>query len=89
MPYTTPNQDKSDTLDTPDPPQPLNQEDYPYVHYWHEDDRIKFTDQQHNSGQVPSRLGFLTNKDGSPILESWIKTFMSAAKQAWNELYCL
>jgi len=70
MPYTAPNQDKSNTLDTPDLLQLLNQEDYPYVCYWHKDNWIKFTDRQRDSGQVPSRLGFLTDKDGSPIPES-------------------
>ena len=86
---TAPNQEKPDGLHVPDPPQPLDQDDYPYIRYWHEDDWIKFTEQQRERGQVPSRLGFLTNEDSSPVLESRIKTFMSTAKQAWNELYRL
>src|SRR5712691_11822429 len=89
MPDMAPNQEKPDSLDVPDPPQPLDEEDYPDVHHWHEEDWVKYTEWQHNYGQVSPRLRFLTNEDGSPVLESQIKTFMSTVKQAWNELYCL
>ena len=87
MPDTTSNQEKSDGLDVPDSPQPLDQEDYPYVSHWCEEDWVQYTERQHDRGQVPPRLGFLTNEEGSPVPEPWIKTFMSATKQAWNELY--
>ena len=89
MPDMAPNPEKINNLDLPDPPQPLDQEDYPYVQYWNEEDWVKYTEQQHDRGQVPPRLRFLTDEEGSPVLESQIKTFMSTAKQAWNELYCL
>jgi hypothetical protein len=89
MSDTAPNQEKSDSLDVPDPPQALDQEDYQYVHYWHEEDWVKHTERQRDRGQVPPRLGFLTDEEGGPVLESRIKTFMSTAKQAWNELYRL
>ena len=83
-----PDQEKSDSLDViPDQPQPLEQANHPHVCYWREGDWVKYTEQQRDRGQVPSRLGFLTDEDGSLVTESWIKTFMSAAKQAWNELY--
>jgi hypothetical protein len=88
-PDTAPNQEKSDSLVVPDPPQPLDQEDYPDVYYWHEEDWVKYTERQRDRGQLPPRLGFLTDEDGSPVPESRIKTFMSTAKQAWNELYRL
>ena len=84
-----PNQDKTNSLDTPGPLQPLNHVDYPYVLFWRDEDWVKYADDEHNHGEVPSRLGFLTDEDGSPVLESQIKTFMSTAKQAWNELYHL
>ena len=89
MPDTAPDQDKPDSLEVPDSLPPLDQEDYPYVHHWHEEDWVKHTERQRDCGQVPPRLGFLTDEDGSPILESRIKAFMSIAKQAWNELYRL
>jgi len=83
-----PNQEKSDSLKVVlDQPQPLEQENHPHVCYWCKGDWVKYAKQQHNHGQVPSRLGFLTDEDGSLVTESRIKTFMSAAKQAWNELY--
>jgi len=88
IPDTAPDQEKSDGLDvTPDLPQPLEQKDYPHIHYWCEGDWIKYTNQEHELGQTPPRLGFLTDEDGSPVPESRIRAFMSAAKQAWNELY--
>ena len=86
MPDTVPSQETSDSLNVPDLPQPLVRGDYPSVRYWREEDWIQYADQQRNHGQVP-RLGFLTNEDGIPVPDSRIKTFMSAAKQAWNELY--
>jgi len=88
IPDTAPNQEKSDGLDvTPDLLQPLEQKDYPHIRYWHEGDWIKYTNQERELGQTPPRLGFLTDEDGSPVPESRIRAFMSAAKQAWNELY--
>jgi len=89
MSDTAPNQDKTDSLDTPGPLLPLNRVDYLYVLFWRDEDWIKYTDDERNHGEVPSRLGFLTNEDGSPVPESRIKTFMSTVKQAWNELYRL
>jgi hypothetical protein len=38
MPDMAPNPEKTDNLDLPDPLQPLDQEDYPYVQYWNEED---------------------------------------------------
>ena len=87
MADTAPNQDKPNSLDVPNPPQPLDQNDYPGVCYWYEEDWIKYT--QHKLDQAPPRLLFLTNKDGIPVMESQIRIFISAAKQAWNELYHL
>jgi len=84
-----PNLEKSDSLNLPDPLQPLDQEDYPYVWYWNKEDWVKYTEWQHDREQVPPRLRFLTDEEGSPVSESRIKTSMSTAKQAWNELYCL
>jgi hypothetical protein len=89
MPDTVPDQDKSDSLDVPDSVPPLDQGNYPYARYWHEDEWVKYTERQRDRGQVPQRLGFLTDEEGSPISESRIKVFMSTAKQAWNELYRL
>ena len=84
-----PNQDKTDSLDTSGPLQPLNCVDYPYVLFWHGEDWVKYADDEYNHGEVPSRLRFLTDEDGSLVPESQIKTFMSTVKQAWNELYHL
>jgi hypothetical protein len=83
-------QEKLDPL-VPDQPglQPLRKEDYPDVPYWREESWVKYTEEQRERGKVPSKLGFLTDDDGNPVLESRIKTFMSIAKQAWNELYRL
>jgi hypothetical protein len=44
MPDTSSNQEKSDGLDVPDPPQPLDQEDYPYVSHWHKEDWVQYTE---------------------------------------------
>ena len=84
-----PDQEKPDSLDVPDPLQPLVQEDYPYIRYWREEDWVKCTERLRDHGQASSKLGFLTDEDGTPVPESRIKTFMSVAKQAWNELYRL
>jgi len=84
-----PDQDKSESLDTPNPPEQLDQKDYLYVHFWHDEDWVKYTEQQCDCGQIPPRLGFLTDKKGNPVPESQIKMFMSTVKQAWSELYCL
>jgi len=84
-----PDQDKSESLDTPNPPEQLDRKDYLYVRFWHDEDWVKYTERQRNRGQIPPRLGFLTDKEGNPVPESWIKMFMSTAKQAWSELYRL
>ena len=87
MADTAPDQEKPDSLDVPDLPQPLDQKDYPAVRHWHEEDWNIYADRQRNLGSTPPRLAFLTDEDGIPVPESRIRTFMSAAKQAWNELY--
>jgi len=87
MANAAPNQEKPNSPDVPNPPQLLDQNNYPGVCYWHKEDWIKYT--QHELDQAPPRLSFLTNKDGIPVTESQIRMFMSAAKQAWNKLYCL
>jgi hypothetical protein len=74
-------------LVVPNAPEPLDEEDYPAVHYWHDRDWIKHTERQKDRRQGIQRLGFLTNEDGNPVTESRIKAFTSTAKQAWNELY--
>jgi hypothetical protein len=89
MPDTAPNEEKSDSLVVPDQLRPLDEDDYPEVLYWHEESWVKHTEEKRERGQNPSRLGFLTNDDGNPVTESRITAFMSAAKQAWNELYRL
>jgi hypothetical protein len=87
--HTAPGQENSDSLIVPDQPRPLDEEDYLDVLYWREDSWVKHTEEQRERGRVPPRLGFLTDDDGNPVTESRIKTFMSTAKQAWNELYRL
>ena len=79
------NQEKPDSLVVPDQPRPLDEEDYPEVLYWCEESWVKHTEEERERGRNPPRLGFLTNDDGNPVTEAWIKTFMSTAKQAWNE----
>ena len=88
MSLPTPNEGKPDVLIIPNPPEPLDEEDYPDVQYWHNENWIKHIEQQKDHGESVPRLGFLTNRDGNLIAESRIKIFMSTAKQAWNELYC-
>ena len=90
MPDTTaPGQEKSDSLVVPDQPRPLDEEDYPDVLYWCEESWVKYIEEQRERGKSSPRLGFLTDNNGNPVTEARIKTFMSTAKQAWNELYRL
>lgn len=87
-PISAPSEEKNpDTLIIPDVPKPLDEDDYPNVLFWYEDDWIKHIEQQKDGGKVISRLGFLTDNDGNPMSESQIKIFKSTAKQVWNELY--
>jgi hypothetical protein len=74
----------------PDQPglQPLSEKDYPDIFYWCEGSWVKHIEEQKEHRKTPSRLRFLTNDDGNPVLESWIKTFMLTTK-AWIELYYL
>jgi hypothetical protein len=79
---------KPEALVVPNAPDPLDEEDYPSVQYWHDENWIKHTERQKDCGQPIPRLGFLTDRDGNLVAESRIKIFTSVAKQAWNELYC-
>ena len=90
MPPTSnffPSEGKPEDLVVPNAPQPLDEENYPDMRYWHEEDWIKHTERQRDRGEVIPRLGFLTDEDGDLVTESRIKIFTSTAKQAWNELY--
>lgn len=86
-PIPAPSEENPDTLVIPNAPQPLDEDDYPNVPFWHEEDWIKHTERQKDGGKVISRLGFLTDDSGNPMSESQIKIFTSTAKQLWNELY--
>ena len=88
-PDMAPNQENSDGLVVPDSPPPLDQANYPDACHWHLEHWMKYSEQQLNLRQLPPRLAFLTDEDGNPATESWMKMFMSTAKQAWNELYRL
>jgi hypothetical protein len=90
MPPTSvpaPSEGKPDALVIPNAPEPLDEEDYPDVQYWHGEDWFKYTERQKDRGELVSRLSFLTDRDGNLMSESRIKAFTSTAKQAWNELY--
>ena len=89
MPNTSLNQETPESLIVPDRLQPLDEEDYPEVPYWREELWAKHIEEQRERRKNPSRLGFLTDDDGNPVMESRIKMFMVIAKQAWNELYHL
>ena len=79
--------DRSEDVVVPDVQEPLYEEDYPDVPYWHDKDWITHTERQKDRGNVVTRLGFLTDRDGKVVSESQIKAFTSVAKQAWNKLY--
>jgi len=85
---STPNEGKPNVLIIPNPLEPLDEEDYPEIQYWHDENWIKHIEQQKDCGESVLQLGFLTDRDRNLIAELWIKIFMSTAKQAWNELYC-
>ena len=90
MPNTaTSNQEKPDSLVVPNQLWPLDKEDYPEVLYWCKESWVKHTEEERECGRNPPKLGFLTDDDGNPVIEARIKTFISTAKQAWNELYRL
>ena len=84
MSVPTPGKGKPDSevLIIPDALEPLDNEDYPNVQYWHDKDWIKHTERQRDREASVLRLGFLTNRDGNIVLESQIKVFTSTAKQA-------
>src|ERR1700761_2259496 len=75
-----------DTLLIPDAPENLEEDNCPDVPYWEESAWVKYVDQQKDHGQVVSKLGFLTDKNGHAVSESCIKEIMSHTKQAWTEL---
>jgi hypothetical protein len=78
---------KIESLVIPPAPEMLDEDDYSNVPYWHESDWSNHCERQRDRGRSVPKLGFLTDDDGSPVVESRIKDFMSHAKQAWNELY--
>ncbi|KAI0276459.1 hypothetical protein BC826DRAFT_1114125 [Russula brevipes] len=82
-----PSQGKPEALVIPDTPEPLDEDEYLDIPYWHDEDRVKHSEQQKDCRKVAPRLGFLTDADGNIVTESWIKVFTMTAKQAWNELY--
>lgn len=84
----TPSKENPEALVVPEAPEPLNEEDYPDVQFWHDENWIKYTERQKDLGELFPRLGFLTDRDGNLVTDSRIKAFTSTAKQAWNELYC-
>ncbi|KAH8994126.1 hypothetical protein EDB86DRAFT_2926956 [Lactarius hatsudake] len=75
------------TLEIADAPEMVEEDDYPDVPYWHESDWADYCERQKDRGNSVPKLGFLTNKDGDPIVESRVREFMTYAKQSWNELY--
>ena len=87
MSISAPGEGKPDDLVIPKVPEHLDEEDYPDVRYWRDEDWIKHSERQKDRGEVVPRLSFLTDEDGNPVAESQIKIFTSTAKQAWNELY--
>ncbi|KAH9012849.1 hypothetical protein EDB83DRAFT_2436447 [Lactarius deliciosus] len=78
---------KPETLDIADAPEMLEEGDYPDVPYWHELNWADYCERQKDRGNSIHKLGFLTNKDGDPAVESRVREFMTYAKQSWNELY--
>ena len=88
MASTAPNEGKPETLVVPHAPEPLDEENYPLVPYWQEADWMTHCEHQKDHGKTTPKLGFLTDDDGNPLMESTIKKFMFHAKLAWNELYC-
>lgn len=86
IPVTT--EGKPEGLVVPDAPESLDEDDYPDVRYWRDENWIKYAERQKDRGEAVPRLAFLTDGDGNVVTESQIKVFTSTAKQAWNELYC-
>jgi len=82
-----PRDGKLDTLIIPDAPETLQEDDYPDVPYWRDSDWVGHSERQKDRGEPISKLGFLTDKFGSVIVDSRIKEFTLHAKQLWNELY--
>ncbi|KAH9161164.1 hypothetical protein EDB89DRAFT_1914071 [Lactarius sanguifluus] len=78
---------KPETIDIADAPELLKEDDYPDIPYWHESVWTDYCEWQKDRGNSVHKLGFLTNKDGDPIVESRVKEFMTHAKQSWSELY--
>ena len=85
IPVTT--EGKPEGLVVPDAPESLDEDDYPDVRYWRDENWIKYAERQKDRGEAVPRLAFLTDGDGNVVTESQIKVFTSTAKQAWNELY--
>ncbi|KAH8976817.1 hypothetical protein EDB92DRAFT_1924245 [Lactarius akahatsu] len=86
-PQNIPRDAKPETLDIADAPEMLEEGGYPDVPYWHESDWADYCERQKDRGKSIHKLGFLTNKDGDPVVESCVREFMTYAKQSWNELY--
>jgi hypothetical protein len=83
----TPSKENPEALVVPEASEPLDEEDYPDVRYWHDENWIKYTERQKDLKELFPRIGFLTDRDGNLVTDSRIKAFTSTAKQAWNELY--
>ncbi|KAH8976806.1 hypothetical protein EDB86DRAFT_3110702, partial [Lactarius hatsudake] len=76
-----------ETLEIADAPEMVEEDDYPDIPYWHESDWADYCERQKDHGNSVPKLGFLTNKDGDPVVESCVREFTTYAKQSWNELY--
>ncbi|KAH9009162.1 hypothetical protein EDB85DRAFT_2163188 [Lactarius pseudohatsudake] len=86
-PQNIPRDAKPETLNIADALEMLEEDDYPDVPYWHESDWADYCERQKDRGKSIHKLGFLTNKDGDPVVESRVREFMTYAKRSWNELY--
>ena len=85
---TEPSDAKAATLIIPEAPEMLDESNYLGVPYWYETDWLGDSGQQRDGAKSISKLNFLTDKNGRPVMELWIKEFTMQAKQLWNELYC-
>jgi hypothetical protein len=87
MSIRPPSEGRPEALVIPNTPEPLDEDEYPDVPYWHDEDWVKHSERQKDCGEGAPRLGFLTDADGNVVSESRIKVFTTTVKQAWNELY--
>lgn len=71
----------------PDSPPPCDQDDFPDVSWWTRTEWTAYIEKQREKGHSIPKLRFITNEDGSVLLNQQLKAISKAAQLLWVSFY--